>query len=522
MKDKITSEINAEQEVLSVMPLKTKKNKIAYQKALEDLEKKWTRKEKELKNEISARCEDIKNIYESEDINEINIKITNLGTDLYLINNYEDSFEKLGLDRVTYGLNHFYKENLIRVNKLILKAINLFSEVGIELTPAYFDYSHYTYEYMKVFYNEIASDLKSEKIRDTFEKIYWKCPEIITHLDLNIRYLFYLNEDKIDEYFKAKKADFLTKQNKQVDKIIEDYNNLIKQKDAIILEDAALILKDFISKKLNINDYEEAKLNKAYDKLLIDKDYYNQNKELVNDNIFKLEYSLKEYRDYLTFKFIIDDIKKKYQEKESYKNLRKNKLKEITKDEDNLRKKNYKIFKMQNDRIPNKDKIEAELNETEAIINGLKIKYDELEDLNFKDKVLNLITPTSTYYDILSLALANYSYLTTLIKKDNSEITEDEIKLKFYKLQTLVNSPYNTIINNISILDEKNISNIIIDRYRLLNININNENISEDSLEDTITTVHNITTYQHIKNSSITVDNVKFVVDVLPIIKTNN
>jgi hypothetical protein len=441
---------------------------------------------------------------------------------LYLINKFLDSFEKIGLDRVTYGLNHFYKENLIRVNKLILKAINIFKEAGIDLTPAYFDYSHYTYEYMQIFFKEMETDLKSENLRNTFETIYWKCPDIITHLDLNIRYLYYLNEDKIDEYLKDKKDEFLKNENKSEEKIMEDYFSLIRQRDALTNEDAAVILKDFVTKKVNINDYDKTKIDKCYDKLIIDKDYFNLNKDLVNENIIKLEYSLKEYRDYLAFKFIIDDIKKKYAEKDSYKNLLKNKIKEITKEEDSLRKQNYKIYKMKNDKIPDKVKIENALNGTEPVLNDLKIKYDELDDILFKDKILNTINANSTYYDVLCLALANYNYLTNLIKTTEPEISEDDIKLRVFRLQTLLNSPYNTIINNINILDEKNISNIIIDRYRLLNLELNEENISEETLEDLINTVHNIVYYLHICNSSIALDNIVYVVNALPITNSNN
>ena len=92
MKEKLQKAIDAEQEVLSVMPLKTRKNKIAYLKALEDLQKKYQKQLKSVKIEIIARCDDIKNVYESEELNEINIKITNLGSNLYLINKYLDSF----------------------------------------------------------------------------------------------------------------------------------------------------------------------------------------------------------------------------------------------------------------------------------------------------------------------------------------------------------------------------------------------------------------------------------------------
>src|SRR5574344_1174878 len=297
MNDQLVSQIDALKEVLSVMPLKTKQKKKAYLDKVKEIQKEYTNMQKEVKKELVKRVNKIKDIYENEEINQVNIEINNLASELYLINNYLTSFEKLGLDRVTYGLNHFYKENLTRVNKIILKAINLFKDVGIDLTPAYFDYSHYTYDYMQVFFKEIQNDdLKSDLLKETFEKIYWKCPDIITHLDLNIRYLYYLNEKDINEYFANKKKELLAAKQESSEKIFNDLNNLLIEKDNAINIDEATILKDFINKKKVIMDFDEAKINKGYSKLITDSEYLANNKISIDENIIKLDHSLYEYQ----------------------------------------------------------------------------------------------------------------------------------------------------------------------------------------------------------------------------------
>src|SRR5574344_37554 len=521
MNDQLVSQIDALKEVLSAMPLKTKKNKKAYLDKVKEIQKEYTNMQKEVKKELVKRVNKIKDIYENEEINQVNIEINNLASELYLINNYLTSFEKLGLDRVTYGLNHFYKENLTRVNKIILKAINLFKDVGIDLTPAYFDYSHYTYDYMQVFFKEM-NDLKSQKLKDTFESIYWKCPDIITHLCLNIKYLYYLNEDKLNKYYQVKHDELLEKENKTEEEIIEDYHNKIAKRDLIISEDAATILKDFINKKKLPSDYEEAKINKCYAKLVSDSDYLMNNKDSLNENIIKLNYSLIEYQNYLAFKYINEDIKTRYNEKDTYKNKYKDALKGISKDEDNLRKINYKIFKMKEKNPSEKNKIDDLLNQTETMVIALKEKYNELDNLKFNDQILNLLNNNSTYLDVLKLAQANYSYVTTLMQKNEPELTEDEIKLKVFKLQTLITNPYNTIINNISLLEERDIASIISDRYLLLNLNIIKEKLEPENLDDLINTTNNIVSYLHILNSSISLDQIFFCIKALPIINGTN
>jgi hypothetical protein len=523
MKDKIALKIDTEKEVLSTMPLKTKKNKKNYQLAVNDLLKNYLKEEKSVKEEITKRYDKITSLTENPEINKINEEINNITANTYLINEYLTSYEKLGLDRVTYGLNHFYKENLVRVNKLILKAINIFKSVGIELTPAYFDYSHYTYDYMQVFFKEIQNDdLKSDLLKETFEKIYWKCPDIITHLDLNIRYLYYLNEKDINEYFANKKKELLATKQESSEKIFNDLNNLLIEKDNAINIDEATILKDFINKKKVIMDFDEAKINKGYSKLITDSEYLANNKISIDENIIKLDHSLYEYQNYLTFKFIIDDIKNKYNEKDTYKNKYKEALKNITKEEDKLRKVNFKIYKIKNSRHPKIDEIEKLINETEGMISNLKKLYDELETIKFNDRVLTMLNDNSTYLDILNLAFGDYNYLTTLIKSNDENLTEDEIKLKVYKLQTFISSPYNTIINNLVIKDEKDVSVIISDRYHLLNIDINTEKLAPESVDDLKKTTENLLSYIYIKSSNLQLNDIFFVVKVLPIINSAN
>ena len=65
--------------------------------------------------------------------------------------------------------------------------------------PKDFTYSKYANEYMVVFFQEMEKDnVNSERIKTEFEKIYWKCPDIIIHIRLNILYIYTENEKNID------------------------------------------------------------------------------------------------------------------------------------------------------------------------------------------------------------------------------------------------------------------------------------------------------------------------------------
>jgi hypothetical protein len=80
------------------------------------------------------------------------------------------------------------------------------TEVGIALTADDFDYSEYAHEYMKVFIEESEKgNVYTEKIKDTFEKLYIRCSELIMHISLNIRSLYHRNEKNIDKFYVLKK-----------------------------------------------------------------------------------------------------------------------------------------------------------------------------------------------------------------------------------------------------------------------------------------------------------------------------
>ena len=133
----------------------------------------------------------------------------------------------MDLDRILFNLNVFYRKNLDVVNEAIQKAIEKFKEVGIPLMPKDFTYSKYANEYMVVFFQEMEKgNVNSERIKTEFEKIYWKCPDIIIHIRLNIFYIYTENEKNIDKYYEKKQEEAL--RNVTADQL---YNRTQRYKD---------------------------------------------------------------------------------------------------------------------------------------------------------------------------------------------------------------------------------------------------------------------------------------------------
>ena len=132
--------------------------------------------------------------------------------------------------------------------------------------------------------------------------------------------------------------------------------------------------------------------------------------------------------------------------------------------------------------------------------------YDKLDD-------------NSSIYDVLSLACSYYNYMIQCLIKNDKTITQEEMDNKILELQDFINSPYNTFINNITILEEKDISIIIKDRYKLLGFLIEKEDITPQNVDTLISTLQDIKTGIIIKNIGINPDEINEIINIKKTLK---
>ena len=103
-----------------------------------------------------------------------------------------------------------------------------------------------------------------------------------------------------------------------------------------------------------------------------------------DEDIIELSHTLYEYHEYLSLNYLIEDIKKLYNDKEKYKGIYIKKKKEITKKERLLFKENNKILGSINKN--NNKKFDYYNNLINNDINTLKVLYEELENSFFSRK----------------------------------------------------------------------------------------------------------------------------------------
>lgn len=519
--EQILEKIETSKEILSTMPQKNEKNKEKYLEAVKKLQDEYVEYKQIIFNEMLKRYKKETSIKENVDIENNEKRLEDLKNIYYLLNPINTSYEKMNLDKSIYRLSKFYKENLESVNEEILNTINKFKDCDIKLSVSDFEYTPYVKEYMNVFFSELKKqNINSQKIKNKFDEIYWKCPDIVIQIELNFRYLYLKNKPAIDKFYEGKLQELLFKYELSKEEVIEEY---IERKKSIIEEkevDKKRILELFLNKNKNIKDYEEDKVRRNYEKIFSIEVLEDENRfEEANKNISKFLNTLYEYNNYMQFEFIINNIKEKYLEKENYKNAYNVTLKDIQNKEKELMKLNKSIYKKSLFGRKKEENKKAQYNE---LVKELKQLYRELEKNKVYQKIYTDINDNSTIKDILNLANSFYQYVTDCVSEKYDDYVIEDVEEEIGVLTEFLESPYNTFINNITILEEEDIQLIIKDRYKLLDFNITKENIEDGERDFLISTLENLQQSQNIKQTNMTANQIQDICDLKEIIEKNN
>ena len=255
-------------------------------------------------------------------------------------------------------------------------------------------------------------------------------------------------------------------------------------------------------------DYNQTNLDKLKKKYLSDIANPNNYANLINLNTTLLEYS-----GYLDYSFIIEDVKKLYNDKNTYKGKFASKLKEINKKESELFSLNKKLNKTGLFSLKENKKGEAKL-KISNIITELILLYKELDELKITEDIFNYLTDETTFYDILNLVSNNYYYFANLSKTINDKTSIDELNDNILKLKKYLFNNTFSLINNIRIKDDKSIIVIIEDHYQLLNINITEDDLTSDNLEVTIKNINILINYYDLEKTSIDLSEISFALTV--------
>lgn len=502
MIDSIKEKIDMQKEVLSTLPTNNKKNLDKYTKQINDYKNEFILFQKEIITEVENRKKMFDHLEENKNINILSMKLKTLEEEISFLNIYNSSYEKLGLDKVIYDISKFYKFDLDKVNKDILSAFNIFKEVGITLSYKDFSYSSFLEEYMKVFFDNI-NNLDSDIVKKTFESIYWKCSDLLVHVEVTLKYLYFKNKKIFDNYILERVKKISAKYPKG---LINTYQEVKNEYDDLCLSDTYLIIESFKNKNLNTSDFSYDKIKRSYDELII-----NTDSEINYDKIKNFYYGLEEFLDYNKITYLIENMREVCNKLKDYKSNIKNLFKELNKNESKIHKINKKLNFYKKYHMKIKD-LPSSVNE---LIKANKKIYDDIDDCLFMDRLKANINNNLSYIDAIKACYGNYLYLVKCIKKSDSSAHDDSLSSKIEEVKKLYYSSHLTFLKHINIFENKNVNMVISDGYSLAGFRLKPEDFDNESGILLLKQLaYKIIVYNYISKSKFTFDDIDFYVSI--------
>jgi hypothetical protein len=513
-------DIDVAKEVLSSMPVNNAKNLAAYKKKVAEYQEEYGEYRNELFNEVKKRSTPYLNYKPSDRTALVKKELENY-KDLALFNPVNTPFEKMGFDTLLYSLTHYYKNDLESVNRDIKEVLAKFETVGISLTENDFVYSNYARRYIK----ELLADDNLERMKDIFEDLHWKCPDVILHVEISFRILFDKNVKVFEKYIEDKKKEIIM-DNLSYDDYVIRRDNLAKELYELENFDTAVIIQKFMDGELMMGEYSVVNVGKAYNRFLGDNIEMSKAREKSED-LKTLLYNLEEYKDYMKYSYIIDDVKAKYAERTSHLGESSKINKEINTLISDLEKLTNSINSGSKGGLFSLFKKKVDTDDMYLQVNNkikeLETKYEEYDNAIVYDKLNQYINDSSSLYDVLSFALGYKGYLRTCIKSLDEEIDINVIKETVKNFERFLNNPNVTVLKNIPFTSETNVGEVVVDHHKLLNINISEAELTTvEDVEAMINSLRVIINDYYLNNAGLNIDFISNLFEAKKILETYN
>lgn len=430
---------------------------------------------------------------------------------------------KLGYAHIFYELSEEAGASLKVINACLLDFIQKMKDAQIELTINNFNYSPFTLSYMTALLTNKGQENFDDLMQESFKSIYWECPEIIMHLKRNLLYLVKKNYQKLKEYNHTLATKVVTEKNLTVNSIENVYQNARNELEIKKAKDEYNNIQLFLNKNKNIDDYIEGSplRNKSFNHLVIKETYQDlteEEKEVFDREIINLGKHLQVLKEYYRYESIVKDLIDRFKKKEESKTKYVTKQKEIE-TEEKTREKLYKEYQKANGiglfaRKNETKQAEIKVKMKEQI-NKLDKLYQELEELEIDIKIAENLTEGSSIYDALIASLSSYTYIEKVMIEKFKDIDVD-FNLSNYVKEYLefIYNPNADFLRKITVLLDYDIARVISEKYELLGIHLDKEEISPDSIDSEIQTVNVVTLVNNIKASNMSIDQMKLICDI--------
>lgn len=526
----IKKDIEAKRTLVSTLPTKTKTAAKKKNQTIASIEGKYLQYKSGLVNYLLAKSRsfELKEVDNSEEVSKLNEKIVSLEHVKFLLNPSNTYLEKMGFDVLLYQINHYSTFNFNSLNDIINGFLDKFELANILLTADDFHYTCYVHEYMSTFLEARRKKTRSyDKVSEIFEQIYWINPEIIEHIELNFRKLIKLNEKKFTSYIYQLQKEVM-EQNK-----VANYNACLEKLQSLYVElnlakkeTVPFILSLARNGEIDVEQLQvdnKARIN-AYQTLV--PQGVNQDDPLEMEKVCatleKLKLNVEEYDQYIQFSPLFKHFKEEYEKlvpgegKESeYKGLKEIEAK-IEAKENELDKINKKIFSGKPGFFEFKTENDLKHLKAESVLKAKELYelYKTYDQEYFKDKVLAILNNTLTIADLLHLYYS-FDYFKKLAIQEVYQVSDySEISKYSESFDLFAMNPTNLIVNGLPVFEETDIPKIIVNKYSLNNIRLDESTLEPSNLQSLLNKILLVLRVEKIKRSTTSVEKIWFMVQV--------
>ena len=529
----IEEDISTKKTLISTMPLRTKTNKKKYNEKIDEILDKYTTYKNYLKKYITLKAKNNDIAPVNKKLDKLTDELTNLEHIRFVLNNKNTFYEKMGFDSLIYEISNYYNFQFDSLNRIINSFIDKFLLIKVALSSSDFDYNCYVNEYMEAFL-EVRNEKKKDysDVSKKFEKLYWEDPDLISHIELNFRKLINKYSNKFNKYIEQLQRKLKSENGiKNYDDCYKKLKNKYIELTTKEQENVADILLLAKTGKIDMADYlpDSKARTQAYSTIALDTIDFSSSdsSDHFYENVFKLKLNLIEYKNYRQFIPLIDDFRKNYEKHlSSEAKDSDNKLKEIEKNINTKEKKldslNKKIFKPSFSLFGKKSDNKSLKQESLNLCKELYSLYKDYDSEYFKSKILHNLGDSLTISDLLNLYYSFDYYKKDSIKrvfdiKDYNELIKMSDEFDIFAM-----NPTNVIMNGTPLFEYSNVSKIIVNKYRLSKINIEDEDLDMNNIDTLLDKLELLLRINKIENSESSVDKLWFVVKSQNIIDPQN
>lgn len=467
---------------------------------------------KEMKSRVDKYFPSNKNAFYDEEKK----KMIEIKDAIKFTNKYLDSSLKLELLPLISSIKDDTEISLDNINSTIEKFISKFLEAGVSLSVNDFTYSIFTYKYMGDYFNKD----NNVNLKDSFEAIYWECPHFLKHLKLNLWNIIDKYKKELDSYSDKLMNEKLCNLNLDKNSILKFYNDNMQKLEIDIRRDPYINLNVFLDKKRNVSDYlEDSSIRKNNFNFFVSSNDFDSLSETEKAKyyleILDLAKTLPILKVYYRYEFIINDLKEKFSKRNENKNLYENKLKEIKKEE-SKRSKLFSSYLKANGigflAKYDEKKISVsklQMNEEVLKLYGL---YNELHELEIIYKMNKYISDISSLYDLFMLAYSSYFYLEKMFSDKFAEDDNFSLNNEFIKYFDFIYDIDNVFLAKINGFVDYDITEIVAEKFKLLELKLDKTSIDKDTIDSTIDTVNFIRLIKDIMDGSLSLYEMNFIV----------